>query len=264
MEGVVKDIGEGSLVFLAKSVSVEVPGSVVASSSSTDDDILAVKKNIIVVEVYQFFSISDHNSSVRLGRVIATNGQRPRGAPGSSVGSSSMVDMMDPSEFVSVLFGMDHKVYVVSLLNWQCLLQMLGHGGFRALPDIVNGVWTDPFKEKVPGKLGGSPDQGSEEDSHDSDSEVDDDLVGAESVAALGDVCFHSNKLSLTAPSADQISFGLPEQHHLTSVASLALAKRLSKKKSTNEESATLTLGKSTNIFKLSYLGRLESLRREH
>ena len=256
IEGVVKDIGEGSLVFLAKSVSVEVPGPTVASSSSsTDPPVPAVKKDVIVVEVYQFFSAPDPCSSVRLGRVVATNGRSPRGALGSSVGSSSSTGMMDPSEFISVLFGMDQKVYMVSLPNWQCLLQMLGHGGFRALPDIVNGVWTDPFKEKVPDKLGGVPDRMSDEDSHDSDSEVDDGLVGAESVAALGDVCFHSNKLSLTAPSANQISFGLPEQHHLTSVASLSLANRLSKPKKANEDTHTLTLGKSTNLFKLSYLG---------
>jgi hypothetical protein len=69
-----------------------------------------------------------------------------------------------------------------------------------------------------------------ENDLYSSDSEADDPpytVVGIvnKGAASLGDACYYSNKLSLTAPSADQISFCLPEQHHLTSVASLALAK---------------------------------------
>ena len=265
----VKTLREGSLAFLARAGKVQIPsgsvGSSTSSSSSDDLQEVPVLKVVTVVEVYQFYTPPDPLSSVRLGRVLATNAQSSGGLLGSSVGSGSSEGMMDPTEFVSVLFGVESEVYVVALPNWQFLLQMLGPGGFRAWPDVVNGVFIDPFKRK-PSRFNlteDTPEQGSGDDHESSDSSRDDDpshvAVGGanKGAAALGGGGIHSDKLSLTAPSADQISFGLPEQHHLTSVASLALARRLSKKKSSNEElsTSTLTLGKSTNIFKLSYLG---------
>jgi hypothetical protein len=261
--GVVKQLGEGSLVFLAKSVKVNMPPVATSSDSETPSSpSIPVVKDVIVVEVYQLYTPPDLFSSVRLARVLATNARSPVVLPGSSVGSSTVDGLMDPTEFVSVLLGMDSEVYVVALSNWQFLLQMLGSGGFRAWPDVVNGAWIDPFKVKASDGQGNSVGPEFESDHDSSDSEVDDPshAVGEtdkKGVAALGDVCYHSNKLSLTAPSANQISFGTPEQHHLTSVASLALAKRLSKpKKSANsDETSPLTLGKSTNLFKLSYLG---------
>jgi len=195
---VVKDIGEGSLVYLAKSVSVEVPVPALASSSSTDPPVM---KDVIVVEVYQLFTAPDPCSGVRLGRLLATNGKSPQAAPGSSVRSISPIGMMDPSEFISVLFSMEAKVYVVSSSNWKCLVQMLGPGGFRAWPDIVSGMWISPFKEKVPDELDDNVDRVSAIDSDGSDSEADDKLAGAKSIAAVGDVGYHMNKLSLTAPS---------------------------------------------------------------
>ena len=262
---VVRKLREGSLVFLARARTVQMPAVGASSSSSLDDIPITVSKDVILVEVYQLYTPPDPLSGVRLGRVLATNAPSPGGLLGSSVGSNASEGMMDPTEFVSVLFGMESEVYVMVLSNWQFLLQMLGPGGFRAWPDVVNGVFLDPFKRKLHkfNLTESSPDQGSGDDNdhESSDSDVDDDPsrnaggVADKGLAALGGGCSQSDKVSLTAPSADQISFGLPEQHHLTSVASLALAKRLSKKKSNNEEHATLTLGKSTNMFKLSYLG---------
>jgi len=96
----VRKLREGSLVFLARTRSVQIPSVGASSSSSLDDIPITVSKDVILVEVYQLYTPPDPFSGVRLGRVLATNAPSPGGLLGSSVGSSYSEGMMDPTEFV--------------------------------------------------------------------------------------------------------------------------------------------------------------------
>ena len=269
--GVVGELVEGTLIFMAKMVNFEIP--VIGSSSSTD---IPVVKSVVIVEVYQLYTPPDNRSSMRMGQLVATNGSNEV-LPDPAVSDSSEKSL-NPSEFISVLFDVKSKVYLVSLSNWTCLVQMLGHGGFRALPDIVRGDWMDPFAIKkvpsgdLPELLGDTTksEVASVYDSADSsDSENDLIFFPADKVSGkvkadreavrgqVGQLGYLAG--NLTAPSANQIEFGLPSQHHLTSHASLDLARRLSKSNRKNKDSEAndmlATIGKSNNSSKLQYLG---------
>ena len=115
--GVVGELVEGTLIFMAKMVNFEIP--VIGSSSSTD---LPVVKSVpvVIVEVYQLYTPPDNRSSMRMGQsLVATNGSNEV-LPGSACSDSSEKSL-NPSEFISVLFDVKSKVYLVSLSNWTCL-----------------------------------------------------------------------------------------------------------------------------------------------
>ena len=65
---------------IGKNFAIKLSGS----SSSTD---LPVMKEVVAVQVYQLFTAPETRSSMRFGRLVATNGVRPGALPISSVGS---------------------------------------------------------------------------------------------------------------------------------------------------------------------------------